>query len=155
MPTLNILLRRTHLYLGIFLLPWFFIYGVSSLPFAHNFNTLFDDGTPQFTERFDRPYELAVPPNNEELREFGRHVLRDNDLEGRAFGLYRGGNNQVHIYVFDFWSSTQVTYFADEHRLQAKDSRFRLDRFLCMPLWREKLRTRRSTRRRVSSQISM
>jgi hypothetical protein len=132
MPTLNIFLRRTHLYLGIFLLPWFFIYGLSSLPFAHNeyFNKLFDDGAPQFTERFDRPYELAVPTNNEDLREFGRQVLRDNDLEGRAFGVYRGAPNQVNIYIFDFWSSTQVTYFIDEHRLHGKDSRFRLDHFL-------------------------
>ena len=27
--------RRTHLYLGLALLPWFFMYGISSLPFAH------------------------------------------------------------------------------------------------------------------------
>lgn len=124
MPTLNIFLRRTHLYLGIFLLPWFFIYGVSSLPFSHNeyFNKLFDDGVPRLTERFDRPYELAVPPGTENLREIGRQIMRDNDLEGRAFGAYRGAENQVNIYIFDFWSATQVTYFTDEHRLQVKDA---------------------------------
>ena len=27
--------RRVHLYLGLFLLPWLFMYGISSLPFAH------------------------------------------------------------------------------------------------------------------------
>ena len=28
--------RRVHLYLGLALLPWFFMYGASSVPFAHN-----------------------------------------------------------------------------------------------------------------------
>ena len=27
--------RRVHLYLGLFLLPWLFMYGLSSVPFAH------------------------------------------------------------------------------------------------------------------------
>lgn len=132
MPTVNIFLRRTHLYLGVFLLPWFFVYGVSSLPFAHNeyFNKLFDDGQPQFTERFNRPYDRPAPANQEELREFARQILRDNDLEGRAFGVYRAASNQVNVYIFDFWSSTNVIYYVDEQRLQARDSRFRLDHFL-------------------------
>ena len=28
--------RRTHLYLGLGLIPWFFMYAVSSVPFSHN-----------------------------------------------------------------------------------------------------------------------
>ena len=34
--TFSHLNRRVHLYLGLALLPWFFMYGISSLPFAHN-----------------------------------------------------------------------------------------------------------------------
>ena len=33
--TLNLILRRTHIYLALFLLPWFGMYGISSLPFSH------------------------------------------------------------------------------------------------------------------------
>ena len=28
--------RRLHLYLALTLLPWFFVYGISSIPFSHN-----------------------------------------------------------------------------------------------------------------------
>ena len=28
--------RRVHLYLALALLPWFFMYGISSVPFVHN-----------------------------------------------------------------------------------------------------------------------
>ena len=34
--TFSHLNRRLHLYLGLALLPWFFMYGISSVPFAHN-----------------------------------------------------------------------------------------------------------------------
>ena len=27
--------RRVHLYLGLFILPWLFMYGISALPLAH------------------------------------------------------------------------------------------------------------------------
>ena len=33
--TLSHINRRLHLYLGLALLPWFFMYGISSIPFAH------------------------------------------------------------------------------------------------------------------------
>jgi len=34
--TFSHLNRRVHLYAGLALLPWFFMYGISSVPFAHN-----------------------------------------------------------------------------------------------------------------------
>ena len=48
--TFSHLNRRVHLYLGLALLPWFFMYGISSLPFAHN----------QFFERRDAAKGLPM-----------------------------------------------------------------------------------------------
>ncbi|MEW5979215.1 MAG: hypothetical protein AB1898_25755 [Acidobacteriota bacterium] len=128
--SVNLLVRRTHLYLAMFLLPWFLVYGVSSLPFSHGqfFKGFYDDGTPDWTVRIDRPYELEIPPQDD-LRSLGAQVLQDNGLEG-AFGAYRSKPQQLDIYTFSFWKATRITYFVDQKRLLVEDQRFRWDHFL-------------------------
>jgi hypothetical protein len=123
--------RRIHLYLGLGLLPWFFMYALSSIPFSHN--QYFEGidkakGLPGWTPRFERTYEIAIP-NEGSLRPVGEKVLRDTGLEG-AFGTYRQGPNQVNVYLHSFWKSTQIKYFIAEKKLVAEDKRFRWDHFL-------------------------
>jgi hypothetical protein len=122
--------RRTHLYLGLFLLPWFFMYGVSSVPFSHasSIQPLFKDGTPEWTLRFDRQYEIEVPAGDE-LRPVGERILKDSGVEEGAFGAYRE-RGRIVVYRHDFWRSTRITYYPDEKRLRAEDKRFRWDHFL-------------------------
>jgi hypothetical protein len=115
--------RRLHLYLGMFLMPWFFMYGVSSIPFSHAPYFQQKYGPPQFTLRFDRPYEIEVPPDAD-LREIGARIAADNGLKG-AFGAYRPDAKRINVYVHDFWSATNVTYFVEEKRLRAEDRGFR------------------------------
>lgn len=125
------LARRTHLYLGLGLLPWFLVYAVSSIPFSHNqyFESLDKaKGLPNWTPRFERKYEIFIPQTGS-LRPVGARILRDTGLEG-AFGTYRQGPNQINVYVHSFWKSTQVKYFIAEKRLVAEDKRFRWDHFL-------------------------
>lgn len=129
--TIHHLNRRTHLYLALFLLPWFLMYGVSSIPFSHA--QYFDErdkatGAPLWTKRFERSYDLAVPEGTE-LRPFADQVVKDTGLSG-AYGAYRQSPKQVNVYVYTFWKSTQVKYFVDEKRLVAEDRRFRWDHFL-------------------------
>ncbi len=129
--TLLHLSRRTHLYLGLGLLPWFLTYAVSSIPFNHNqhFESLDQEkGLPNWTPRFDRRYEIAVPESGS-LRSTGARIMRDSGLQG-AFGTYRQGPNQINVYVHTFWKSTQLKYFIAEKRLVAEDKRFRWDHFL-------------------------
>lgn len=123
--------RRTHLYLALVLLPWFLLYGISSIPFSHG--TYFEErdkatGVPLWTQRFERPYDVPVPdgPN---LRAFADRVVRDTGLSG-AYGAYRQSPNQVNVYVYTFWKSTQVKYFVQEKRIVGEDRRFRWDHFL-------------------------
>jgi hypothetical protein len=130
--TYNHLNRRLHLYLALTLLPWFFMYGISSIPFSHN--QYFEDrdkakNIPLWTKRFERAYDVPVPTEGD-LRPFGAKVLADTGMQGSAFGAYRQGPDQINVYVYSFWKSTQIKYFISEKRLLAEDRRFRFEHFL-------------------------
>lgn len=123
--------RRTHLYLGLALSPWFLLYAISSVPFSHNdyFNELDKaKGLPNWTPRFEKSYDIEIPAQGS-LRAVGERILREHGIEG-AFGTYRQGSNQVNVYVHTFWKSTQLKYFITEKKLVAEDKRFRWDHFL-------------------------
>lgn len=129
--------RRTHLYLGLFLMPWVLLYGISSIPFSHT--AWFDaqdkaKGLPNWTPLFERTYEKPAP-EGDGIRDWGRQVLADTGLLQRFgaavnFGVYRQGPEQVNIYVYSFWQSAQVKYFPATGRLIAEEKRFRWDHFL-------------------------
>lgn len=126
--------RRTHLYLGLALLPWFFMYGLSSIPFAHS--QYFDardaaKNLPLWTMRMDRTVDLPVPADDEgTMRAFGARAMREAGLEGTSFGVYRQSPNQINVYAYSFRKSTQLKYFLDAKRLTVEDRRFRWDHFL-------------------------
>jgi hypothetical protein len=125
--------RRVHLYLGLALLPWFFMYGISSIPFAHN--QFFErrdaaKGLPQWTLRSERTLDVEVPQDPAALRVFGAALLRETGIEGVNFGVYRQNANQVNVYAYSFWESTQLKYFVDRKTLTVEDRRFRWDQFL-------------------------
>jgi hypothetical protein len=128
--------RRTHLYLGLALLPWFLMYALSSIPFAH---TPFFDARdaakklPLWTLRMDRTVAIQVPAepaDATELRAFGAALLSHAGLNGTTFGVYRQNAKQINVYSYSFWKSTQLKYFIDDRRLTVEDRRFRWDHFL-------------------------
>lgn len=125
--TFNHFNRRLHLYLALTLLPWFLMYGISSIPFSHGklLDEWYNDGVPLWTTRFDRPFDMAVPPGD--LRPLGERIVKDSGLEG-SFGTYRDGKT-IKVYLHTFRKSTQFTYFPQEKRLLAQDRRFRWDGF--------------------------
>jgi hypothetical protein len=125
--------RRLHLYLGLALLPWFFMYGISSVPFAHS--QLFDKrdaakSLPLWTLRSEQSIDLQIPDDPEALRALGASLLKQAGIEGTSFGTYRQGPNQVNVYPYSFWKSTQLKYSADQKKLTVEDRRFRWDHFL-------------------------
>jgi hypothetical protein len=125
--------RRTHLYLGLALLPWFFMYGLSSIPFAHS--QYFDardaaKNLPLWTMTMDRTVDLPVPADEEKLRTFGARAMQEAGLTNTSFGVYRQNPNQINVYAYSFLKSTQLKYFVDTKRLTVEDRRFRLDHFL-------------------------
>lgn len=124
----NLANRRTHLYMGLFFLPWMIVYGVSSIPFSHNMNKFFDSGGPQHTTRFERTFSKPLPAQPE-IREFAAGILEEIGLEG-SFGTYMPNPNQLNIHLFNFISPTQVIYDTNKQSLVVRDKRFRLDHFL-------------------------
>jgi hypothetical protein len=125
--------RRLHLYLGLALLPWLFMYGASSIPFAHT--PFFErrdarKGLPNWTLRSERTLDTAVPDEERALRAWGASLLADAGIQGTAFGVYRQSPTQVNIYSYSFWNSTELKYFVDQRKLTVEDRRFRWDQFL-------------------------
>ena len=123
--------RRLHLYLGLSLVPWYLMYGASSIPFAHNQYFEARDrakGIPLWTTRIDRQYSIDIPADGE-LRPVGNRIMKDLGLEG-SFGAYRQSPTQLNVYIYTFLSSTQVKYFIDQQRITVEDRRFRFDQFL-------------------------
>jgi hypothetical protein len=123
--------RRLHLYLGLVLVPWYLMYGVSSIPFAHN--QYFEQrdrakGIPLWTTRIDQKYSVDVPAEGD-LRETGARIMKDLGLEG-SFGAYRQSPTQLNVYIYNFRHSTQVKYFLDQQRVTVEDRRFRFEHFL-------------------------
>ena len=125
--------RRLHLYLGMALLPWFFMYGISSVPFAHN--QFFEQrdaakGLPLWTLRAERTLDVQVPQDTAGLRAFGASLLKDAGVAATSYGTYRQSPTQINVYAYSFWHSTQLLYFADRKLVRAEDRRFRWDQFL-------------------------
>ena len=115
--------RRLHLYLALALLPWFFMYGISSLPFAHN--QFFEQrdrakGLPPWTLRSAHAVDLPVPEDPAELRRLGVALLELAGIADTArttFGVYRQSATQINVYSYTFWKSTQLKYFVDQKKL--------------------------------------
>ena len=127
--------RRLHLYLGLALLPWFFMYGISSIPFAHN--QFFEQrdrakGLPAWSLRSEHRVDLPVPQDSSELRRLGTELLTAAgiaDTSRTSFGVYRQSPTQINVYSYTFWKSTQLKYFVDQKKLTVEDRRFRWDHF--------------------------
>jgi hypothetical protein len=122
--------RRTHLYLAMALLPWIFMYGLSSGVFAHApyLNRVLDDGAPLFTKNFERSYDAAVPEGTD-LRQIGAQIMRDSGYSG-TYGVNRQGKNKVVVGIQTFLKPARLTYSIAEKRLLAEDGRLRWDRLL-------------------------
>lgn len=128
--TFNIINRRTHLYLGLALLPWVLMYGLSSLIFSHgpSINPLFNDGSPVWTKKFEQEYDRPIP-EDADLREVASDILAEFGLR-QSFFVTRPNPNRLNIVERGFLSGTRLTYFIDEKRLLAENHRTQLNTLL-------------------------
>ncbi len=128
MITFDKINRRTHLYLGLFLMPWLLMYGVSSLIVIHQ--SWFKLGEalpwePVFEKTYDRPVNTQGVNNEPDLRAAAQEILKDCNLEG-AFWVDKPNPDTLHIDRFSFWGSTSLTYSMKEQKLKVKHQRMRL-----------------------------
>ena len=98
MITFDKINRRAHLYLGLFLMPWLLMYGVSSFMVIHN--GWFPSDRPAsevlFEKAYSRPVNLQGANNSPELREAALEILKECNLEG-AFWADKPKPDTLHI----------------------------------------------------------
>jgi hypothetical protein len=115
--------RRLHLYLGLFLLPWVVLFGVSSYPFNHPRPV-----QPKWTVVLDRPYTLEVPPGAD-LRTIGQRIHSDAGFSG-GFYVNQPNAKRINVQHPDFRHPTRIAYFVEEKRLLAERREFVGSQFL-------------------------
>jgi hypothetical protein len=116
------LIRRTHLYLALFCLPWFVMYGITSLAFSHAgwFDTgsdLYDTAGDAWTEEGSWPCTLAIPEDGDVPREVAAELLATAGLHVDAYGAYRAGPQQINVFIVAFWQTRRLSYRLEEQRL--------------------------------------
>ena len=117
-PTPAKLIRRTHMYLALFLTPWMVIYALSGLVLNHQetvrgwYGGKFND----FEKIEERPYAAAFSADAY-ARMIGGQVLADLGLAG-AFNV-QGTPNQPKLVITRnaAFTAHRVTYFRTENRL--------------------------------------
>jgi hypothetical protein len=116
--------RRTHLYLGLLLLPWILMYGISSFIINHNdyFQKLYDDGTPQWSTQSERAYDRPVA-EGADLTRVGADILAGLELGG-DFNVRRPSPERIQIIDRSSWVVTRVTYNLNEQHLREEVRRF-------------------------------
>jgi len=111
-----LLTRRVHLYLGMFLLPWVVMFGVSSLLLNHT--AWFQIGANDWTTLDERANYDVQGPVPGDLRAVAARIIADAGYEPRAgFGAFKPNANRVNINLPSFRHPIRITYFSDQHRL--------------------------------------
>jgi hypothetical protein len=111
--------RRTHLYAGLFFIPWFFIYGASSAVFNHP--KWFDSGPMQWSTFVNREYDAGPLPDNSGLRSVGAKLLQNIGLTGQ-FVVRRDPAGNLQVEQNRFLSNVQLIYDPTAHHLTARRS---------------------------------
>ncbi len=113
--SLMLVIRRVHLYLGMFLAPWVILFGLSSLPLNHA--SL--QRPVRWTVRDERPYQRPIAPGAD-LRDVGREILADAGLAG-GFNVSRPSPTRIVVNRPNFRRFARVTYDLAAGRLTIAD----------------------------------
>lgn len=109
MPAFSTSVRRTHMYLALFLFPWMLMYALSTLAMNHRrfFGENAGASVPYEKER-EFVYD-GVFPTNAEPRTISRQILRSLDLDG-AHGVTRRKDGAIVITRNDLVTPRRLTY---------------------------------------------
>jgi hypothetical protein len=121
--TFLLFVRRLHLYLGLFLLPWVVLFGLSSYPFNHPAQI-----QPRWSVRVDRTFAVDAP-DGADLRSIGAKMMAEAGLSG-GFYVNRPIPQRINVNHPNFFHPTRISYFVDQKRLLAEDREFIWRQFL-------------------------
>ena len=130
-PTPSKLIRRTHMYLALFLTPWMLIYALSGLVLNHGqaVRAFYGAKFGQFEKVEERPYNAAFS-EGADARLIGAQVLEHLGLTG-TFNV-QGQPNQPRLVITRnaAFAAHRVTYFRTENRLLVEKQAFSAPVFL-------------------------
>lgn len=127
---LSKVIRRTHMYLALFLFPWVLMYALSTLVMNHraSFVARYGPGAPPYaierTTRYDGAFSEAAP-----LREISRTILTTLDLDG-AHGVSRRPDGTIVITRNDLTTPRRITYAPADGTLVIERMEYRTNAFL-------------------------
>lgn len=121
--------RRTHLYLGLLLIPWFLLYAISGFVFNHPSQfTRSGDAEPRWSVRYERPYKMQpLRQNNEDA--LARRLLRDQGMTGRYWTDLDDNKNLI-VYRSRFTKTVRLTYYANQSRICVEERPLGISQFL-------------------------
>ncbi len=118
-------IRRAHLYMGLFLLPWVIMFGVSSIPLNH----VMSPDPVRWTQVAEHRFSAVVPPAGENLRPIGREMMNAAGVNGGYF-VNRANPRQVNVNHPDFLTPVRVIYYTEESRLTVEHRDFSTRQFI-------------------------
>jgi uncharacterized iron-regulated membrane protein len=129
--------RRLHMYLGIALVPWFFMYAIGGFVLNHRalVDGWFRQENPPQTILFEREFHRPLPSQAERdaqpdaMRSFALEILRENGLSSRPFWFNQPNDSQLNINTVKFLKPTSVVYYIDQGRLVGMEPPFNAPHF--------------------------
>ena len=122
MPNWNLLFRRTHLYLGLLLIPWMLIYALSTFVFNHGEHFRPSPAAkPLWLPLWEKDYAFDAPADTAGLRTATQRLPAEHDLPGAFFARRQG--QRLNITVQNFWHPRRVTYDFTTKKLRAEERR--------------------------------
>lgn len=124
------LLRRTHMYLALFLFPWVLMYAASTLVMNHRarFTARYGPGAPPYeverTIQYDAAFAADAAP-----REVSQTILGSLGLDG-SHGVTRRTDGAIVITRNDLTAPRRITYSPSEHTLLVERMQHRPNAFL-------------------------
>jgi len=113
------LIRRIHLYMGLFLLPWVVMFGVSSYPINHTGEAT----SAAWMPIVDAPFTADIPSQGENLRPLGEQMMAAARVSG-GFYVNRPNPKQVNVNHPNFLHPVRIIYQVQEHHLVAERRAF-------------------------------
>ena len=130
-PSVSKVIRRTHMYLALFLMPWMIIYALSGLVLNHNqaVRAFYGARFGQMEKVEERPY-TATFSENADARMIGGQILEHLGLSG-TFNVF-GTPTQPRLVINRnrAFSQHRITYFRTENRLLVEKQSFTLPVFV-------------------------
>jgi hypothetical protein len=133
--TFNYMNRRVHLYLGLILLAWFAVYGVSSYYINHPgfVQKMKREGKPLWVTIADRSLDLEVSGETQP-RELASRVLDDLGIEADIFhtqflGQRQNQNYRLWINVISVLKPVRIDYFINKDKVRAEEAQFYWSQF--------------------------